>query len=479
MLRAWWRPIYAAWFAVVLPIFLALQLVLIASPWIALLLLWWLKPLYDRVVLHVLSQAVFGAPPGVRATLAGLGPLIRSSGLLGALTWRRLDPVRSFNLSVRQLETQVGPVARARELLLGRRAAGQATGLLYACMAFELILVLSLNMGRDLITPAGMAPGTPAESLFATMLGGGDGASAHLRSLFYFLAVCAVEPLYVASGFALYLNRRTALEAWDLELAFRRMQREPEAASRILAVTLVGTALASTMSLAAMAPSALAGEPAKDSRTVIREVLADPDFKEFQEKRVWRPRHDAPKTAENSSRPFFLDLLASLAEALSQLSRMAAYLIIGITVALIVIYLVRTLRNWSSAEPRPRTQRRVPPQTLFGLDVRPESLPDDLADLAARTADEDPRLALSLLYRGALATLMHRDGLSIENGDTEGDCLRRVHTTNRLEVAAYFARLVGAWSQVAYAGRSPDSGSIHTLCADWPQHFGTRARGNA
>jgi hypothetical protein len=476
MLRAWWRPVYSAWLAIVLPIFLALQLVFINSPWIALILLWWLKPLYDRVVLHVLSQAVFGAPPGVRATLAGLATLVRSSGFLGALTWRRLDPVRSFNLPVRQLEGQVGTVARARERLLGRRAAGQATGLLYACMAFEIVLVLSLNTSRDLIMPAGMASGSTGESWFATMIGiGDDGVSAHLRNLFYFLAVCAIEPLYVASGFALYLNRRTAIEAWDLELAFRRMQHEPEAGSRILAVTLVGTAL--VCMLGAMSPSAGAAESASDSRTVIREVLADPDFQEFQEKRVWRSRHEAPQKNTTSSRPFFMDLLTSLAEALSQLSRVAAYLILGVALALILIYLVRTLRHWSSAEPRPKTEHHAP-QTLFGLDVRPESLPDNIAELAASLATHDPRSALSLLYRGALATLIHRDGLAIENGDTEGDCLRRVRTTRDADLAAYFAHLVGAWSQAAYAGRSPDSTSIRTLCADWAQHFRLPVRRN-
>ena len=39
-------------------------------------------------------------------------------------------------------------------------------------------------------------------------------------------AICVVEPLYVAGGFGLYLNRRTELEAWDIEIAFRRIDRQ-------------------------------------------------------------------------------------------------------------------------------------------------------------------------------------------------------------------------------------------------------------
>jgi hypothetical protein len=38
----------------------------------------------------------------------------------------------------------------------------------------------------------------------------------------YFVVVLFLEPFYVAAGFAMYLNRRTQLEAWDIEQEFRR-----------------------------------------------------------------------------------------------------------------------------------------------------------------------------------------------------------------------------------------------------------------
>ena len=37
----------------------------------------------------------------------------------------------------------------------------------------------------------------------------------------YALVVLFLEPFYVAAGFALYLNRRAELEAWDIEQEFR------------------------------------------------------------------------------------------------------------------------------------------------------------------------------------------------------------------------------------------------------------------
>ena len=38
----------------------------------------------------------------------------------------------------------------------------------------------------------------------------------------YAITVLFLEPFYVAAGFAMYLTRRTELEAWDIEQEFRR-----------------------------------------------------------------------------------------------------------------------------------------------------------------------------------------------------------------------------------------------------------------
>ena len=48
------------------------------------------------------------------------------------------------------------------------------------------------------------------------------------------LVLVVWEPIYVACGFSLYLNRRTVLEAWDIELVFRRMRQRLVGASAVL-----------------------------------------------------------------------------------------------------------------------------------------------------------------------------------------------------------------------------------------------------
>jgi hypothetical protein len=47
--------------------------------------------------------------------------------------------------------------------------------------------------------------------------------------LLYLLVISIVEPFYVAAGFSLYLNRRTELEGWDIELGFRTLAARLEA----------------------------------------------------------------------------------------------------------------------------------------------------------------------------------------------------------------------------------------------------------
>jgi len=39
----------------------------------------------------------------------------------------------------------------------------------------------------------------------------------------YAAVVLFLEPFFVSAGFAMYLNRRVELEAWDIEQEFRRV----------------------------------------------------------------------------------------------------------------------------------------------------------------------------------------------------------------------------------------------------------------
>src|SRR5262245_32112572 len=102
MLRRWWRAVYAAHATLFLPLVLAAVAIGWSTNklWLAILIVWWLEPLYDRIVLHVLSRAVFGEVPGWKDVWRSRGQWL-GTGLFWALTFDRFDLARSFNLPVR------------------------------------------------------------------------------------------------------------------------------------------------------------------------------------------------------------------------------------------------------------------------------------------------------------------------------------------------------------------------------------------
>jgi hypothetical protein len=214
MVRHWWKPLCKVWFAIVLPLFLILCLVFYDSLWIAALIIWWLKPFLDRILLHFLSRALFGEQPGIWQTLHGL----LKTRLLLALTLWRFDFARSFNLPVWQLEGAQGNVAYQRMRLLQKNSRQQAVWLTVVCMHFEWIMYLSVFGLVYLMMPLSHSSGFFSVLFYEEVLW-----VEILQVIFGLLALSIVEPLYVAAGFALYLNRRTHLEAWDIELAFRRL----------------------------------------------------------------------------------------------------------------------------------------------------------------------------------------------------------------------------------------------------------------
>ena len=221
MIRLWWQPFYRIWFAFIPPVFIATFLLLFLNKdlfWLVALINWWLKPLFDRIILYFLSHAVFGEQPSIRQTLTNLPKLLFKTQLGFALTLGRFDWARSFELAVWQLEKLHGKLAGERIKLLQRntRTRHTAVWLTIVCVHFEWLLNLSLFILVYLMIPVSYEVNL-LEVIFSAKWW------LDIFIVFNFLVFSIIEPMYVAAGFALYLNRRTHLEGWDIELAFRRI----------------------------------------------------------------------------------------------------------------------------------------------------------------------------------------------------------------------------------------------------------------
>jgi len=137
--------------------------------------------------------------------------------LLLTLTWRRLSPWRSFTQPVYQLEGHSLFNIRRRV----RQIRGKRTGP-------AILMTTTYAMAETALTIAvaslfvWLAPGETAPSIRELFSGEEATLLTILISVSYAIVVLFLEPFYVAAGFAMYLNRRADLEAWDIEQEFRR-----------------------------------------------------------------------------------------------------------------------------------------------------------------------------------------------------------------------------------------------------------------
>jgi len=186
------------------------------ATWLPATLIFMLKPWLDRSLLFILSRAVFGQATRW-ADLWQQRRAVWGGQLLRSLLWRRLSPWRAYTQAVEQLEGQRGSARRKRreQMLRGRR--GAAAGLQFVFANVEMALYLAV-----LSIALWFAPEGSLKNVFG-WLGDSDSVlSSVLVATAYATVVGLLEPFYVGAGFAMYLNRRVELEAWDIEQEFRR-----------------------------------------------------------------------------------------------------------------------------------------------------------------------------------------------------------------------------------------------------------------
>ena len=225
--------------------------------------------------------------------------------------------------------------------------------------------------------------------------------------------------------------------------------------------------------LLAVSAPALCGGEAPTTAEVERAVAAlkaDPDLAtETTVRQLAWDRQPEKKDSSTSHTPGWLEWIFNLFGWILQTSQMLFWLLIGAFVAVLVVLLVRLFSTRGSEA---RAARFLAPTHVQDLDIRPESLPDDIGAAARVLWDRgEHRAALALLYRGMLSRLAHVYEIPIRDSSTEGDCLMLAARVLEARRTDYATRLVRTWQRAIYGGLSIDNSVVHELCAGFDTHL--------
>lgn len=219
-----------------------------------------------------------------------------------------------------------------------------------------------------------------------------------------------------------------------------------------------------TRACAGAGSAALAKSQAKQS---LRKILAAPEFNPEETIRVPTLKHRKAAAAEKPAPS--MEGLERFFRGVAYVLRAGAWVLAGLGIVLLAL----TLHYWwRIREPRFKSVAAQLPVRVGGLDIRPETLPDDIGAEARRLwIVGDAAGALSLLYRGALSALVLRFSAAIRASSTEQECLRAARGVLAAPPAGYFEALTRAWQSTVYAQRRPDAAAALALCDEFARHF--------
>jgi hypothetical protein len=219
----------------------------------------------------------------------------------------------------------------------------------------------------------------------------------------------------------------------------------------------------------AAGPAPVAGETMQrgpnraEVTRAIKSVKADPNLAPERTIRTlrWVTKSDpAPTDTPNS-----LEWLVQLIGWFAQTARIVVWVAVALLAGLLVVFVLRLIQERA---PAAKLSRKAAPTHVQDLDIRPESLPENIG-AAARTLWDggDHRAALSLLYRGLLSRLVHVHNIPIRDSSTEGDTLQLTAARLGEDKRNYVTRLIRIWQHAVYGGQQPETGSLYVLCDEF------------
>ena len=409
--------------------------------------LWWLKPLFDRLALHVVSRRFFGSPAPAKLKELGRGLWEMRRGLLGDLLWRRFRAGRAAEMPIRVLEHIGVKQFRLRKMAL-------VPGGINFC---SFISFMGLLMeGMLLVVEAMFAFGVSA--VFFPSAAGYMRDNMAAMENYIFAAFCfnlmLVESLYVCMGFGLYINSRVEVEGWDLQLLFQKLAGPPVKIAIFACLFLV-------LSHAAHAEEAVKYFPdnfpavREEALVNLQEILASEDF--GGEKEGWSIRFKKPSRQGQRKMPDlnFAPWLNVVRQVSGFILRLFIILAIVCFAGFAFYWLWKNYRNSFRWKGRNGVKNYV--NSLLPSES-PESLFARAEDFFHRG---NLREAWAACFAGCIASFIRCHSLTFPADATEYECLALVRQAFGNETKA-FGELVERWILLAYGGRIPGQGAFES-----------------
>jgi hypothetical protein len=406
------------------------------------LILWFLKPLFDRPVLHIISVRFFKSNAGIKHFFKGLGKTIWY-GLPGDLLWRRFSPLRAAMMPGRTPEygsKKSGKETVKRKEQLKRSGIGYC----FLLTCWGIALEITLLSGEILFF------------IMITELIGIDYSIFNFEffrkaEVFIFAAWCInymlIETLYVCMGFSLYINSRIEVEGWDIEIMFRTFATKLKKASGVLIVFVL-------MFFPVNAFTA-DFEVSADEVPIekLNEILNSPDF--GGEKDSWGIRLKNPQEDRNN---FNINPnMDRLRFIFAFILRFIIIILIAALAVFIIFYVRRFInnRNFETEESAITVLRGIPGRN-----------PELILQRAVEFFEQgNLRMAWGYCTAAGILSWTVCRGLSFPPDATESECVKIVGSSFSGDEVITFNRLIKNWINYAYAGKIPPDGSFEEAAA--------------
>lgn len=424
------------------------------------IIIWWLKPLFARPVLHVISVRFFEPQATLGRIMKGFGKSLFTA-LAGDLLWRRFSIWRSARMPVRTLEHLSGKAGRKRIKIL--ETGGLSFGGSLTTITIAIFLSVLIGEALSALLVLEMMQTIPLSSLLQYT---------DTIELIAFVAVCInfilIEPLYVCMGFGIYINSRIEVEGWDIQLLLQNFaaQKKQKTAPRIMQSSGILKTIILILTGLFLMLSPLQSVQAEQNKTessetipadavptdVLKQILSSPDF--GGEQAGWGIRPKNPKEPQAPPEINFKWL-----EKIKEFFGFVLFTILVLAAAAGIGYIMSRLYKSKKAGGLGEKEKKwktsfVTAQNAALLD--PEEL---LADALLLHKQGMIREAWAKCFLGAIAIYSGQAGLEFPVDATEYDCLSTVKKA-KARGAEDFSRLVLWWTNLAYGGKMPDNGNF-------------------